>query len=110
MRKNQVNIVIESFEGETANKMAVYADADNVWEAVCAAFAEVTAVLQENGFSLPANGEREHQTVHNLPKVAREYYTIERPKMQAFLDKSRNSCYNADRKATSRRLALEKIS
>lgn len=63
MRKHQVNIVIESFEGKTPKKLAVYADADNAWEAVCAAFLEVSTVLQEQGISLPSRGVHEHYVV-----------------------------------------------
>ena len=55
MRKVQVNISIEIFNDAAEKQfdghepISVYADANNVYEALCAAFDETMAVLKENG-------------------------------------------------------------
>ena len=65
MRRNQVTIKIERFGDqapENANGhqiISVYADANNVYEALAAAYAETIAAIEED-FALPSMGDRSH--------------------------------------------------
>lgn len=72
MRKVQVSINIEIF-GDAATKqrdgyepISVYADSNNVYEALCAAFDEALAILKENGRDLPSFGCKEHTPTKEL--------------------------------------------
>ena len=64
MRKNQVSINIERFgdeapEGTNHLTIHVYADANNVYEALSAAYFEALSAIQEDQ-SLPSFGDRSH--------------------------------------------------
>ena len=68
MRKIQINVELNLFEDEEPKKLQVYADADNPYEAACAAFQEMLAIFSENGYHLPAQGVSEHHNHFVLPK------------------------------------------
>ena len=72
MRKVQVSIKIEIF-GDAAEAqwdgyepISVYADSNNVYEALCAAFDETLTILKENGRELPSFGCKEHTPTKEL--------------------------------------------
>lgn len=60
MRQIQINVEINMFGGEKPRKVFVYADANNPYEAACAAFQEMLKAFQENGYPLPSFGVSEH--------------------------------------------------
>lgn len=66
MRKVQISMEIQIF-GDKANKnfegyepIKVYADSNDVYEALCSSFFEALVALQENGHHLPKLGDRSH--------------------------------------------------
>ena len=64
MRKVQIDIHMRLY-GDLASDgkietVNVYADANNVWEAICAAIDELLFVLKEIGNKLPLFGCKEH--------------------------------------------------
>ena len=66
MRKAQVVIKVDLF-GDASNErfegwepVCVYADANNIYEALASSYYEVLVALQENGHKLPSFGRREH--------------------------------------------------
>lgn len=72
MRKVRVSINIEIF-GDAATTqwdgyepIAVYADSNNVYEALCAALDEALTILKENGRDLPSFGCKEHTPTKEL--------------------------------------------
>lgn len=72
MRSNQVNIKVERFSdnekiGVTDLQINVYADANNVYEALAAGYFEVLLQLQEEGnIELPVFGRREHYSASSI--------------------------------------------
>ena len=72
MRSNQVSIKLERFfDAENLGvedlKIDVYADANNVYEALSAAFFEMLKQLQEEGnIELPIFGSREHYPANSF--------------------------------------------
>lgn len=64
MRKVQISIKMELFDDQAADgkceKINVYADSNNVWEAIAAGFHEVVEALKANGRKLPIFGRKEH--------------------------------------------------
>lgn len=78
MRKVQVSIKVDIFSDETAEgfeewePLCVYADANNVYEALAASTFELLSVLQENGRKLPAFGERSHMSSKKI-KAQKEW-------------------------------------
>lgn len=62
MRKYQVSIKMTIADKAPAREFSVYADANNIWEAVCAGFFELSHVIQSVcGVRLPGFGCVEHQ-------------------------------------------------
>lgn len=63
MRKVQISIKMELFDDQAADgkyeKVNVYADANNVWEAIAAGFHEIVEALRAHGRKLPAFGRKE---------------------------------------------------
>lgn len=57
MRKFQIGIKMEMFDGEQNDSLTVYADANNIWEAICAGLHELLTALQEKR-SLPSFGAK----------------------------------------------------
>ena len=60
MRKIQINVEINMFDDEEPKKFFVYADADNPYEAACAAFQEMLRGFSKAGHPLPSFGVSEH--------------------------------------------------
>ena len=64
MRKVQISIKMELFGDQASDgkyeKINVYADANNVWEAIIAGFHEVVDTLKAHGRELPIFGRKEH--------------------------------------------------
>ena len=64
MRKVQISIKMELFGDQASDgkyeKINVYADANNVWEAIVAGFHEVVDTLKAHGRKLPIFGAKEH--------------------------------------------------
>lgn len=64
MRKVQIGIKMELFDDQAADgkyeKINVYADANNVWEAIAAGFHETIEALKAHGRKLPVFGAKEH--------------------------------------------------
>ena len=64
MRKVQISIKMELFDDQATDgkyeKINVYADANNVWEAIAAGFHEVVEALKSHGRKLPVFGAKEH--------------------------------------------------
>ncbi|MBQ7969073.1 MAG: hypothetical protein IJ292_04555 [Clostridia bacterium] len=60
MRTTQINIEMNLYDGDNSKKILVYADADNPYEAACAAFNEMLQALREKGNKLPSFGVSEH--------------------------------------------------
>ena len=66
MRKAQVVIKVDLFDDASNQRfegwepVCVYADANNVYEALASSYYEVFVALQENGHKLPSYGRREH--------------------------------------------------
>ena len=57
MRKYQLTIKLDCFHEPCQTKtVKVYADANGVWEAVCAGFNRLTDALMQNGHPLPSFG------------------------------------------------------
>ena len=64
MRKVQISIKMELFGDQAADgkseQINVYADANNVWEAIVAGFHETVEALKAHGHKLPILGRKEH--------------------------------------------------
>lgn len=60
MRKIQITMKVEMFDEEQPRKVTIYADANNPYEAACAAFRELLSAFQEEGYQLPSFGVAEH--------------------------------------------------
>ena len=64
MRKVQISIKMELFGDQASDgkheKINVYADANNAWEAIVAGFHEVVEALKSHGRELPIFGRKEH--------------------------------------------------
>ena len=64
MRNVQISIQLELTNEQTINgekeSYHVYADSNNIWEAICAGFDELIGTLKEKGHLLPAFGRRQH--------------------------------------------------
>lgn len=64
MRKVQISIKMELFGDQASDgnheQLNVYADANNVWEAIAAGFHEVIETLKAHGRELPEFGRKEH--------------------------------------------------
>lgn len=56
MRKFQLTITLDCFDNPSKKSIKVYADANNVWEAVCAGFRRLTDCLNKEGYALPQFG------------------------------------------------------
>ena len=69
MRKVQISIKMELFDDQAADgrhkKITVYADANDVYEAICATLYELIHSLQQQGRKLPACGVRQHHVGDN---------------------------------------------
>ena len=65
MRKIQMTVNISLFDREEPRKISVYADANNPYEAACAAFQQVLMALQEDGNQLPSFGVSERHHLNN---------------------------------------------
>ena len=68
MRKIQINVEINVFDSEEPKKILVYADANNPYEAVCAAVKEMLQAFQEESYTLPSMGVSEHHHPINFNK------------------------------------------
>lgn len=72
MRTNQISIHLDRFAdqeqlGVSELHLNIYADANNVYEALTAAYFEVLQQLQvEGAIDLPTFGRREHYTTNNF--------------------------------------------
>ena len=62
MRKFQLSINLHYLnENDRPTVLNVYADSNNIWETICAGFAELINELQETGnMDLPSFGRREN--------------------------------------------------
>ena len=64
MRNAQISIELSMTNNQAWNghqeKIRVYADSNNAFEAVCAGFWELLTALQEQGHEMPGFGRREH--------------------------------------------------
>ena len=65
MRKVQISINLQILNEETASpslqKLTVYSDANNLWEAICSGFDELMVGIKEFDISLPIlPGVRSH--------------------------------------------------
>lgn len=64
MRKVQISIKMELFDDQANDgkheQVSVYADANNVWEAIVAGFHELVESLKDHGHKLPIFGAKEH--------------------------------------------------
>lgn len=84
MRKAQVVIKVDLF-GDASNErfegwepVCVYADANNVYEALASSYYEVLVALRENGHKLPSFGRREHiDTAELIARKKRELWLKE---------------------------------
>lgn len=57
MRKYQLTIKLDCFhEPGKTETIRVYADANNVWETICAGFHQLIDIIKSNGFRLPSFG------------------------------------------------------
>ena len=97
MRKNQVSIGIERFgdqapEGSQRQHISVYADANNVWEAITAAFAKLVAEIQRDQ-SLPSFGRVEghiRNAIYNPSQQSKEKSPEEREaRIKEWVEKNR---------------------
>ena len=62
MRKIQISMHVEMFDAEEPKKFVVYTDANNPYEAACAAFRELLQAFEEEGHALPSFGVSEHHS------------------------------------------------
>lgn len=64
MRKVQISMKMELFDDQAIDakheQISVYADANDVYEAICAAQYELMYALRQQGYKLPACGTRQH--------------------------------------------------
>ena len=71
MRNAQITIQLELFGAlsgnQSAEQITVYADSNNIYEAISAGMQELFKALQENGRALPEFGACEHRTSFRDP-------------------------------------------
>lgn len=64
MRKVQISIKMELFDDQAADgkyeKISVYADSNNTYEAIVAGFHETVEALKAHGREIPMMGAKEH--------------------------------------------------
>lgn len=62
MRKFQIDINLHYLdEANKAKELSIYADSNDIWEAICTGFSELVNTLQSEGqFKLPVLGRKEH--------------------------------------------------
>lgn len=61
MRNVQVTIKVDDISDvNNPRNFSIYADSNNIWEAICAALDELMVALKEDGDALPGFGARSH--------------------------------------------------
>ena len=50
MRKFQISIKLQMFDENEPKSLSVYADSNNLWETICAAFHELMDGLEAEGY------------------------------------------------------------